>query len=145
VDVSTRSTKIAFDFIKNRFDIMEPKGIQRLWFTLDKEHVYSLWSLLDISEENWDQIACITGFNSKTSRFVEEFFAKFLNLKLKVDTVKRSCTNGKRRSIAYYRVQESIYGGKFCCLSSEYTKVGAMIRRRWKNYIMLSVRREGTD
>ena len=62
--------KIAFDFIKSRFDVMEPKGIQRLWFTLDKEHEYSLWSLLDVSEENWDQIARGTDLKSKTSRLV---------------------------------------------------------------------------
>ena len=64
------SAKIAFDFIKSRFDVMEPKGIQRLWFTLDKAHEYSLWSLLDVSEENWDQIARGTDLKSKTSRLV---------------------------------------------------------------------------
>ena len=64
------SAKIAFAFIKSRLDVMEPKGIQRLWFTLGKEYEYSLWSLLDVSEENWDQIARGTDLKSKTSRLV---------------------------------------------------------------------------
>ena len=54
-----------------------------------------------------------------------DLFAQNLNLKLEVDTVKRSCLNGKRRSIAYYRVQRSIYGGNFPHPSPEYAKVGA--------------------
>ena len=70
------SAKVAFDFIEKRFDVMEPKGIQRLWFTLDKEHGYSLWSLLGISEENWEKLACMTGLNSKNLRLVEEMFKK---------------------------------------------------------------------
>ena len=119
------SAKAAFDFIKGRFDIMEPKGIQRIWFTLDKEHGYSLWSLLDIDEDSWDQVARGIDLKSKTSRLVVDFFAKNLNLKLEVDAVKRSCANGSRRSIAYYRVQGSVYGGKFPNLSPEYARVGA--------------------
>ena len=89
------SAKIAFDFIKSRFDVMEPKGIQRLWFTLDKEHEYSLWSLLDVSEENWDQIARGTDLKSKTSRLV-----------ILQDYEK----NGNEIAVIFY--QENWYGGK---------------------------------
>ena len=75
--------------------------------------------------ENWDQIARGIDLKSKTSRLVVDFFAKKMNLKLEVDTVKRSCANGSRRSISYYRVQGSVYGGKFPNLSPEYARVGA--------------------
>ena len=65
-----RRSRLRLRFKKSRFDVVEPKGIQRLWFTLGKEHEYSLWSLLDVSEENWDQIARGTNLKSKTSRLV---------------------------------------------------------------------------
>ena len=98
----------AFTFIKDRFKYMQRYGIQYLWFTLDESYGYSLWSLLNISEEGWSLLSDITGLNSKIQITQKINFFQKLDFELKMTMVNLETDEGNRVKAYYFRVFRSI-------------------------------------
>ena len=113
-----------FAYMRSQFINMKRHGIQKWWFTLQKEHRYSLWTFLNISEEDGGRIAEFTNLNSKNRNKIHSLFAEKMQMKLQSDVVREQDVEGNRSRVYYYRVEQSINCSEFEDVPPEHKKIG---------------------
>ena len=113
-----------FAYMRSQFINMKRHGIQKWWFTLQKGHRYSLWTFLNISEEDGGRIAEFTDLNSMNKNQIHNLFANRMQMKLQSDVVREHDVEGNRPRVSYYRVEQSINCSEFEDLPSENKKIG---------------------
>ena len=113
-----------FAYMRSQFINMRRHGIQKWWFTLQKGHKYSLWTFLNISEEDGGRIAEFTDLNSMNKNQIHNLFAERMQMKLQSDFVRECDVGGNRPKVLYHRVEQSINCSEFEDLPPEHKKIG---------------------
>ena len=113
-----------FAYMRSQFINMRRHGIQKWWFTLQKGHKYSLWTFLNIDEEDGGRIAEFTDLCSMNKNQIHNLFAERMQMKLQSDFVRECDVGGNRPKVLYHRVEQSINCSEFEDLPPEHKKIG---------------------
>lgn len=101
----------------------ENYGIQEWLFTFQKGHRYSLWTIMNISEEDGGGIADFTNLNIMKRNQIEVLFKTRMRMTLQSQLIKESDLEGNRGTVWNYGVETIVKDDGFEDLPPEYKKI----------------------